>query len=86
MEAWVKLVHSQEQSDGIIACLEAWKKSRRWLDDDGEYIPKPENFLDPGKEYLSKTPAPAKQPIPKGASGVLGEAELEAIQKVLSEG
>ena len=85
LEAWVKLAIDPEEADQIMTCLEGWKKSKRWTDDDGEYIPKPENFLVPTKGYLFKTPAPAKQPIPKGASGVLGEAELEAIQRVLSE-
>lgn len=84
-KAWRRLNPTPEQAARIMACLDAWKKSKRWLDDNGEYIPNAENFLDPEKGYLSHVPTPAKQAIPKGASGELGEAELEAIRNVLSE-
>lgn len=84
-KAWRKLNPTPEQAARIMACLDAWKKSKRWLDDNGEYIPNAENFLDPEKGYLSHVPTPAKQAIPKGASGELGEAELEAIRNILSE-
>jgi hypothetical protein len=84
-EAWKVLNPNQEQAAKIMVCLEAWKKSKRWLDDNGEFIPNAENFLDPQKGYLYRTPTPAKQAVPKGASGELGAAEMEAIQRVLRE-
>ena len=65
--------------------LDHWKASKRWTDDGGAFIPAPKNFLNPDKSYLRTIPAPAKQAPPKGASGELGAAELEAIQKVLRE-
>ena len=84
-QAWKSLNPTPEEAAKILFCLDAWKKSKRWTDDDGEFIPNAENFLNPQKGYLYQIPAPAKQGVPKGASGVLGEAELEAIQKVLRE-
>ena len=85
LQAWRKLNPTPELAEQIMTHLEAWKKSKRWTDDNGEFIPNPENFLDPEKGYFSRMPASAKKPIPMGASGELGIAELEAIQRVLNE-
>ena len=86
-EAWKRLYSGPTlyPVDLIMERLEGWKCSKRWTDDNGEFIPNPENFLDPDKGYLSSTPPRAKQTIPKGASGQLGDAELEAIQRVMGE-
>lgn len=83
--AWKKLNPSPECAARILENLSAWKRSKRWTDDGGAFIPAPKNFLNPDKSYLRTSPAPANQEIPKGASGQLGAAELEAIQRVLSE-
>lgn len=83
-KAWKVLSPTPEDAARIMACLDAWKRSKRWTDDNGEFIPNAENFLNPQKGYLYVAPPPAKQGVPKGASGQLGEAELEAIQKVLN--
>lgn len=69
----------------ILDKLEEWKTSKRWTDDGGAFIPNPENFLNPKNEYLSTKPVQPKASIPKGASGQLGEAELEAIRRTLAE-
>ena len=86
-EAWKRLYSGPTlyPVDLIMERLEGWKCSKRWTDDNGEFIPNPENFLDPDKGYLTTTPPRAKQTIPKGASGQLGDAELEAIQRVMGE-
>lgn len=82
--AWRSLAPSRQTAKAILSALEAWKKSNRWLDDNGEYVPSAANFL--AKGYWKSPPVPAQpKGIPMGASGVLGEAELEAIQKVLRE-
>lgn len=83
--AWKKLNPTPAEAARIMDHLAAWKASKRWLDDGGEYIPNAENFLDPDKGYMKNKPAPAKQAVPKGASGELGAAEMEAIQRVLRE-
>ena len=85
-EAWKKMDPGQFDGHVILERLEVWKKSKRWTDDGGAYIPLPVNFLTPGKGYIQgPLPAPVKQAAPSGASGTLGEAEMEAIRKVLSE-
>lgn len=84
-EAWRKLAPAPEQAAKIIANLKAWKVSGEWTDDGDRYIPKAADFLSK-ESYWGVAPAPSKQyAVPKGASGELGEAELEAIRRVLSE-
>lgn len=84
-EAWRKLSPTQEQAFQIISNLKAWKVSGQWTEDGDRYIPSAANFLsDPA--YWDAAPAPAKQhALPKGASGELGQAEREAIQRMLRE-
>ena len=87
-EAWKQLNPDKQTAVRILNQLEAWKQSSRWLDDNGAYIPRPDNFLSEKRGYLTSSPPPArvaKQSAPKGASGELGEAELEALQKVMRE-
>jgi hypothetical protein len=87
-EAWKKLNPDREKAEHILQQLEAWKQSSRWLDDGGAFIPSPVNFLSSDRGYLTAVPPPqreAKNIAPKGASGELGVAELEAIQRVLRE-
>lgn len=83
-EAWKVLNPAAETARQILVSLEAWKKSEQWTEDGGRYIPKAANFL--GKGYWKNIPPhPQKKEIPQGASGALGEAELEAIRRVLNE-
>lgn len=84
-EAWKKLNPSPERAAQIMDFLNAWKLSKRWTDDGGVFIPAPRNFLNPEKSYLRTNPAPARKEVPKGASGQLGEAELEAIRRTLAQ-
>ncbi len=58
-----------------------WLRSEQWKRENGRFIPRAAKFLQE-KHYLD---AP-REVIPKGASGVLGEAELEAIRMILAEG
>lgn len=83
-EAW-KAINPDAQTVGRIkAGLEAWKRSPQWTEDGGRYIPSASKWLkDRRWEVL---PPAGKQKVPMGASGTLGAAELEAIQRVLREG
>lgn len=83
-EAWKALNPSPETAAQILAALEAWKKSGQWTEEGGRFIPGAAKFLAKGY-WQSPPPPPAKEAIPMGASGELGEAELEAIQRVLQE-
>ena len=67
----------------IMDGLEAWRRSDRWTEDGGRYIPSAAKWLRDRRWEI--TPPPGKQKVPRGASGKLGEAELEAIQRVLRE-
>ena len=65
----------------MLDSLRQWKQSEQWDKDDGKYIPYLVNWLLRGI-WMEK---PDKMAIPKGASGELGDAELEAIRRVLSQ-
>ena len=81
-EAWKQLNPDAQTVQAIKAGLSAWKRSGQWLDDGGRFIPSAAKWL--SKRRWECPPAPGKQPIPKGASGKLGQAELEAIQQALA--
>lgn len=80
-EAWKTLKPDGETAQRIMTGLEIWKKSEQWQDDGGRYIPGAAKFL--AQRYWDCPPVPGG--IPQGASGELGEAELEAIGRVLAE-
>ena len=56
-------------------------QSEQWNKDDGKYIPYLVNWILRG----TWTAKPDKMAIPKGASGELGEAEMDAIRRVLTD-
>lgn len=65
--------------DVILAALERHKKSTQWTKNGGEFIPHPATWLN-GKRWEDEVGN--YEAVPKGASG-LGEAELEAIRRVM---
>jgi len=75
--AFDSAIHDMEQGELCLDALESWKQSEQWAKNGGQYIPMLANWLSRG--YYQMQP---KQEIPKGASGELGEAELEAIRAV----
>ena len=86
-EAWEtwKAISPDAQTVGRIkAGLEAWKRSPQWTEDGGRYIPSAAKWLKDRRWEVG--PPAGKQKVPMGASGALGAAELEAIQRVLREG
>ena len=85
-EAWKALNPSPETADHILSALDAWKKSSQWTEDGDRFIPNAAKFLSQGHWNAAPKPGAGKKEIPWGASGVLGEAELEAIRQVLQEG
>ena len=82
--AWKVLKPGADTVVEIMNGLEAWKKSERWTEDGGRYIPSASKFILDRRWKFA--PIPGKQKVPMGASGTLGAAELEAIQRVLREG
>lgn len=81
-EAWKKLSPDAALAELLISALELWKRSERWRNKQGDFqfTPRAEAFL--SDDAFWKYP-PGADGIPKGASGELGAAELEAIQRVL---
>lgn len=85
-DAWRTLNPDAETVRAIQAGLEGWKQSGQWLDDGGRFIPAAAKWL--SKRRWEAVPPPAaagKKDVPMGASGRLGEAELEAIRRVLAQ-
>ena len=75
MDAWQRL-----DPDGQAVCdgVRQWLQTEQWKEKDGRFIPRAVKFLE--EEHYKQLP-PGH--IPPGASGVLGKAELEAIERVM---
>lgn len=66
----------------LLKALENHKRSAQWVKDGGEFIPHPTTWLN---QRRWEEDLPEDKTAPKGASGELGQAELEAIQNLLAE-
>lgn len=75
---WMRV---RDKEDFILSSLEDWKNCRQWQEDCGRFIPRADKWL--RERWWEQKPAGV---IPKGASGVLGKAELEAINRLFDEG
>lgn len=84
-EAWKKLNPDETLAEILVSALELWKRSEKWRNKAGDFqfAPRAEAFL--SDDGYWKYP-PGAEGIPMGANGQLGEAELEAIQRVLQGG
>lgn len=67
----------------LIRAVQLQKQSHQWQKDGGQFIPNPVSWLKQGRweDELPKADA-----LPTGASGVLGQAELDNIRRILAEG
>lgn len=81
LEAFIMEITSPEEADMAFTNLMAWKQSEQWNKDGGQYVPYLSNWLERG---VWRTSPPKTGPI-WGASGELGEAELEAIRRLMAE-
>lgn len=77
------LAYVIDDNSGAVAFenLQLWKCSEQWTKDDGKYVPNLVNWIVRGTWSVR----PTKMAVPTGASGQLGEAELEAIRRVLAQ-
>ena len=82
-EAWKTLNPDSETVWQIKACWAAWKLSGQWLDDGGRYIPSAAKWL--SKRRWECLPPPSKKDSAIWGACELGQAELEAIQRMLKE-
>ena len=78
-KAWEAWQMENPNLDKLVVALECWKNSRQWLQDNGRFIPKAENFIK--EKYDLQVPDGA---VPRGASGYLGKAEVEAIERLMN--
>lgn len=74
-------VSSEEAAQDMLESLAQWKNSEQWSKEGGRYIPMLVNWI---KNGIWRT-RPARMRTCNGASGELGQAELEAIQQLLRE-
>ena len=80
-DAFRQVVRTQEDCAMMEGNLSLWKKSEQWAKDDGKYIPYFSNWILRGT-WREK---PTKMAVPRGASGEIGDAELEFIRRALTE-
>lgn len=64
----------------ILSGLDNWLQSESWRRENGRFVPKPEKWL--RERWWEQSP---KQAIPMGASGKLGQAEMEAIAQLFED-
>lgn len=79
-DAWKDICVSETTPAQILAGLDRWINSLEWEKEGGRYIPRPARWL----SELRWQEHP-REKIPQGATGNLGTAELEAIQRLLKE-
>lgn len=66
----------------LLEAIEKQKKSAQWVKDGGQFIPHPTTWLN-GKRWEDDLPMDTS--IPKGATGELGDSELEFIRRTMAE-
>lgn len=81
LKAFKAVIASEKDAQTAKDNLSKWKDSEGWNKDGGQYIPYLGNWLKRGEWQTT----PTKKDTPWGASGQLGEAELEAIRLVLAD-
>lgn len=69
--------------DALFDALSKWSASRQWQEEGGRYVPAAAKWLR-GRRWLD-APSPCTVSSPIQPSGHLGQAELEAIQRVLND-
>lgn len=65
----------------LVDAVKRQKDSEQWSRDNGRFIPNPATWL---SQQRWEDQLPAAKGVPKGASGRLGKAELENIQRMLN--
>jgi hypothetical protein len=80
LDAWKDICITEGTAALILSGLDRWNNSLEWEKEGGRYIPRPAKRL----SELRWQEHP-KEKVPMGASGQLGTAEMEAIQRLLKE-
>ena len=83
-EAWKKLSPTPQVAKLILDNLAAWKKTSRWLEDGGRYIPGAAKFLSDEGYWKCKPASAAESGKPKERQ--LDAEEMAAIKRMMAEG
>jgi len=78
LDAWMQI---RPEIKTACDAVMLWLRSEQWKREKGRFIPRAAKFL--LERHFEDAP---KEAIPMGASGVLGEAEMESIRMILAEG
>lgn len=78
-EAWEQWQKASPDTEAVCNSLQKWKTTAQWQNENGRYIPRAAKFLE--QAYYLHAP----DVVPMGASGRLGAAELEAIERIMRE-
>lgn len=70
----------REELPAVFEGLKRWSDSRQWNQENGRFIPHPVKWL--SQKHHLQNPA---QLIPQGATGELGQAEIEAIEWMMKQ-
>lgn len=74
----------REDVQTLVEAVERHKLSSQWCAEDGRYIPHAATWLNQ-ERWTDVMDTNMGRKVPYGASGILGEAEKEAIRKILEE-
>lgn len=77
-QTWQVYQEIRPDAGKLCAAVKQWERSSQWNREQGRFVPKPEKFLEEGQ--FDHLPGDV---VPMGASGVLGEAEIQAIRRIL---
>lgn len=80
VDAWNDICLNENTPALILAGLDRWNNSLEWEKENGRYVPRPARWL--SEHRWQEHP---REKVCMGATGKLGDAELEAIQRLLKE-
>ena len=79
-KAWEVYLRIKPDDKKLCYAVSQWVRSSQWMEDQGRFVPKPEKFLEEGQ--FDHLPGDV---VPMGASGELGEAEIQAIRRIMEQ-
>ena len=79
-DAWLVWKQKKPDAETACQCLQSWCNSKQWNKDGSHFIPRAAKFLE--QEYYLQKP---EIKVPMGATGLLGQAELEALERIMRE-
>lgn len=71
---------TKPDDDTLCRNLNFWLSSRQWKRENGRFIPRPAKFI--RERHFDHIPPDC---VPTGGTGYMGEAELEAIERILRD-